>query len=167
VSFIYTYTVGKASQLYDFVRQNLVHSQQFWLRPTIKQLHIIQMYTHNIHSQSSFCPPRPVYPCLYIYRGADKSWALQGRKQAWKHVRDTCDFNNIETRAVIKFFSLQGKAPKEIHVILTETLACFLPGWVNDLSAPLYVHNIPSPVIILSTAATVSAPLLIKVKLTL
>jgi len=30
------------------------------------------------------------------------------------------DFNNIETRAVIKF--LQGKAPKEIHAILTETL---------------------------------------------
>jgi len=34
---------------------------------------------------------------------------------------DACDFNNIETRAVIKFF-LQGKAPKEIHAILTETL---------------------------------------------
>jgi len=32
------------------------------------------------------------------------------------------DFNNMETRAVIKFFFLQGKAPKEIHIILTETL---------------------------------------------
>ena len=32
---------------------------------------------------------------------------------------------------------LQGKAPKEIHAILTETLACFLPGRVKDLSAPL------------------------------
>jgi hypothetical protein len=32
-------------------------------------------------------------------------------------------FNNIETRAVIKYFSLQGKALKEIHAILTETLA--------------------------------------------
>jgi len=31
------------------------------------------------------------------------------------------DFNNIETWAV-KFFFLQGKAPKEIHAILTETL---------------------------------------------
>jgi len=29
---------------------------------------------------------------------------------------DMHDFNNIETRAVIKFFfSLEGKAPKEIH----------------------------------------------------
>ena len=51
---------------------------------------------------------------------------------------DARDFNNIETRAVIKFFfSLQDKAPKEIHAILTETLACFLPGRSKDLSAPL------------------------------
>ena len=36
---------------------------------------------------------------------------------------DARDFDNIETRAVIKFFfSLQGKAPKEIHAILIETL---------------------------------------------
>jgi len=47
------------------------------------------------------------------------------------------DFNNIKTRAVIKFFSLQGKALKEIHAVLTETLACFLPGRGKDLSAPL------------------------------
>ena len=31
---------------------------------------------------------------------------------------------------------MQGKAPKEIHAILTETLACFLPGRAKDLSAP-------------------------------
>jgi hypothetical protein len=36
------------------------------------------------------------------------------------------------------FFSLQGKAPKEIHAILTETSACFLPGRAKELSAPLY-----------------------------
>jgi len=41
-------------------------------------------------------------------------------------------------QAVIKFFFLQGKAPKEIHAILTQTLACFLPGRANNLSAPLY-----------------------------
>jgi len=36
---------------------------------------------------------------------------------------DADDFNNIETRAVIKFFFfLQAKAPKEMHAILTETL---------------------------------------------
>jgi len=71
------------------------------------------------------------------YRGADKSLARPGRKQAQKHVRDARDFNNIETRAVIKSPPLQGKAPKEIHAILTETLACFIPGRAKDLSAPL------------------------------
>jgi len=69
--------------------------------------------------------------------GADKSLARPGRKQARKHVRDARDFNNIETRAVIKSFFLQGKAPKEIDTILTETLACFIPGRTKDLSAPL------------------------------
>jgi len=73
-----------------------------------------------------------------MYWGVDKSLARPGRKQARKHVRDARDFNNIETRAVIKFLFLQGKAPKEIHAILTETLACFLPGRTKDLSAPLY-----------------------------
>ena len=33
---------------------------------------------------------------------------------------------------------MQGKAPKEIHAILTETFACFLPGRAKDLSAPLF-----------------------------
>jgi len=69
--------------------------------------------------------------------GTDKSLARPGRKQTRKHVRDARDFNNIETRALIKSFLLQGKVPKEIHAILTETLACFLPGRTKDLSAPL------------------------------
>jgi len=73
----------------------------------------------------------------YKYWGADKSLARPGRKQTEKHVRDARDFNNIETRAVVKFSFLQGKVPKEIHAILTETLACFLPGHAKDLSSPL------------------------------
>ena len=64
--------------------------------------------------------------CSYRYRGADKSLARPGRKQARKHVRDARDFNNIETRAVIKFFFLQGRAQKGIHAILIETLVCFI-----------------------------------------
>jgi len=75
---------------------------------------------------------------ITFYRGADKFVALSGRKQARKHVRDARYFNNIKTRAVIKFFFfLQGKAPNEIHAILTEILACFLSGRAKDLSAPL------------------------------
>jgi len=63
-----------------------------------------------------------------MYRGADTSLSLPGRKQARKHVRDARDFNNIETRAVIKFLFLHGNAPKEIQSILTEALA-FAPSW--------------------------------------
>jgi len=62
------------------------------------------------------------FSCCIHTRGADKSLARPGRKQAWKHVRNARDVNKIETRAVIKFLFLQSKAPKEIHAILTETL---------------------------------------------
>ena len=45
---------------------------------------------------------------------------------------DARDFNNMETRAVIKyFFPLQGKAPKEIHAILTEALGEHAPSYVT------------------------------------
>jgi len=72
------------------------------------------------------------------YRGADKSLALPGRKEARKNVMDARDFIKIETRTVIKFFfSQQGKVQKEIHAILSETLDCFLPGRDKDLSTPL------------------------------
>ena len=86
--------------------------------------------------------------CVYIflYRGADKSLARPGRKQARKHVRNARDFNNIEMRGVIKFFFLQGKAPKAIHAILRETLASFLPDRAKDLSAPLYITRAANPV---------------------
>ena len=35
---------------------------------------------------------------------------------------DAHDFNNVEKRALINFFFLQGKTPKEILAILQETL---------------------------------------------
>ena len=35
-------------------------------------------------------------------------------------------------------FFLQGKEPKEIHAILTETLGCFLPDRAKDLLESLY-----------------------------
>ena len=45
---------------------------------------------------------------------------------------DARDFNNTETRAVIKSFSpLQGKAPKEIHAILRETLGEHAPSYAT------------------------------------
>jgi len=66
-----------------------------------------------------------------LYQGADKPLDQPGKKRARKRLRNARDFNNIETRAVIKFFfPLQGKAPKK-------TFACFLPGQAKDLSAHL------------------------------
>jgi len=45
---------------------------------------------------------------------------------------DARDFNNIETRAFFKFlFFLQGKAPKEIHAILTEILGERAPSYAT------------------------------------
>jgi len=45
---------------------------------------------------------------------------------------DARDFNNTETRAVISFPpSLQSKAPKEIHAILTETLGEHAPSYAT------------------------------------
>ena len=42
------------------------------------------------------------------------------------------DFNNIEMRAAITvFFPLQGKAPKEIHAILTEILGEHAPSYTT------------------------------------
>jgi hypothetical protein len=42
---------------------------------------------------------------------------------------DARDFKNVETQLSSSFFFLQGRAPKETHTILTETL------WEH---APLY-----------------------------
>jgi len=39
-------------------------------------------------------------------------------------------------RELSSIFFLQVKSPKEIHTILTETLACFLSGRAKDFSAP-------------------------------
>jgi len=59
---------------------------------------------------------------------------------------DARDFNNIKTWAVIKFFFLQGKAPKEIHAILTETLGEHAPlyatvkNWVAQFKRGDFPH---------------------------
>jgi len=44
---------------------------------------------------------------------------------------DARDFNTIETRAVINFFFLLGKAPKEIHAILLDTLGEHAPSYAT------------------------------------
>jgi hypothetical protein len=57
---------------------------------------------------------------------------------------DRHDFSNIETRAVIKFFFLFGKAPKKIYAILTEILGestplyAALENWVASLNVVIF-----------------------------
>jgi len=77
-----------------------------------------------------------------IYRGADKSLAGPGRKQAPKHLRNERDFNNIETRAVNKFFFFPAKQGADRNSRHSDrTLVCFLPGRAKDFSVPLYLNN--------------------------
>jgi len=59
---------------------------------------------------------------------------------------DARDFNNVEMRAVIKFFFLQGKAPKEIHTILRETLGEHAPLYatIKNWVAPFKHGDFPT-----------------------
>ena len=78
---------------------------------------------------------------IHIYiPGAGKSLARPGRKQARKHVRDGRDFNNIETRAVIKIFfpARHGPEGNSRHSDTNISLF-FLPGRAEGLSAP-YIY---------------------------
>ena len=63
------------------------------------------------------------------YRGTDKSIARPGRKQARKHVTDARDFNNIETRDVIKFFpAKQGAEGNSRH---SDRNISLFPSWLG------------------------------------
>ena len=88
-------------------------------------------------------PHKAMLPVLYSlisplnYRGADKSLAWTERKQARKYVGVARDFNNIETRAVIKFPlppESQGVEGNLGHY--DRNISCR----VKDLSASLYVQ---------------------------
>ena len=64
---------------------------------------------------------------VILYRRADKSLVRPGRKEARKHVRNTRDFNNIETRAVIKFFfARQGAEGNSRH---SDRNISLFPSW--------------------------------------
>ena len=79
-----------------------------------------------------------------MYHGADKSFARPGRKKNSEACQGTRAISKKNRDASCRqvSFLLQDKAPKKIHAILTETLACFLPGRAKDLSAPLYMYEL-------------------------
>ena len=67
----------------------------------------------------------------WVIQSADKSLARPGRKQARKHARDARDFNNIESRAVIKFlfFARQAAEGNSRH---SDRNVSLFPSW-SDL----------------------------------
>jgi len=67
--------------------------------------------------------------------GADKSLARPGRKQARKHIRDARDFNDMQTQAVIKFFSFIFSARQGAEGNSRQSernIACFLLGRAEE-----------------------------------
>jgi len=59
------------------------------------------------------------------------SLALPGRKQARKHVRDVRDFNNIETRAVIKCFFFSERQGAEGNSRQSDRNVGLFPSWLG------------------------------------
>ena len=100
-----------------------------------------------------------IQPDAQIYQGDGKSLARSGRGGNKRgSMSGTGAISTTSRRELSSSFFLQGKTPKEIYAILTETLACFLPGRARDLSAPLYlavflIHFISAAVILLSYLA--------------
>jgi len=74
-----------------------------WLSP--------ELYIKRFH----FSKDRRLSKWYLRTRGADKSLTQPGRIQARKHVRDVRDFNNIETRAVIKVFPARQGAEGDLR----------------------------------------------------
>jgi len=65
----------------------------------------------------------------YVHVTNCKTFLVTGAEK--KHVRRRAHFSNIDTRVVIKFFVLHGKAPKETHAILTEPLGKHAPSYAT------------------------------------
>ena len=77
--------------------------------------------------------------------GADKSLVRPKGNKLGK-CQGSARFQQHRDASCHKFFFLQGKAPKEIHAILTERVSCFLPGRAKDLSAPLYFVQVDTKI---------------------
>ena len=83
----------------------------------------------NNRSQLGFVTYLLNYPrSTLLYRGADKSLARQGMKQARKHVRDARDLN-IETRAVIKIFLPPARQGAEGNSRHSDRDISSFPSW--------------------------------------
>jgi len=92
--------------------------------------------THHIHQASGILNFN-----ICLYRGPDTSLARPGKKQARKNVRDACDFNNIETRAVVEgifFLTRQDAKGNSPH---SDRNISLFPSWTGYwiISTPVIV----------------------------
>jgi hypothetical protein len=77
---------------------------------------------------SSSWLPSPRFE-LRILAGADNFLGRTGRKQARKHISDARDFNNIETRAVIKIFFCSARQGAEGNSRHSDRNISLFPSW--------------------------------------
>ena len=83
-------------------------------------------------------------------RGADTSLERIEKGKSSEACQATRAISTTSRREMSSSFSLQGKAPKEIHAILRENLIYSIPGRTKDLSAslctsPHFTHCIITP----------------------
>jgi hypothetical protein len=64
-----------------------------------------------------------------MYLGAEKSLAQPESKQTRKHVSDARDFNNIETRAISKFFFVPARQDAEGNSRHSDRNISLYPSW--------------------------------------
>jgi len=89
---------------------------------------IIRCQTKTPSSKNTAHNTTGVLISRYLEQETNKLGSMSERPRFQQH-RDACSHQD---------FFLQGKVSNEIHAILTETFACFLPGRARNLSAPLY-----------------------------
>jgi len=90
----------------------------------------------HIYSHYDISPHPLALPLFSLYRGADKSLARPGRKQANVSDRMACiSFGALPCRKK-KWWKLASTCCWNRARRLTCFRGCFLPGWARDLSAP-------------------------------
>ena len=95
---------------------------------------IVTFYRLEILSEKLFDSHKMMLRNSLVFALLPACWSLPrpGGKQARKHVRDARDFNNIETRAVIKFLppppptTRQGAEGNSRH---SDRNISFFPSW--------------------------------------
>ena len=124
---------------------SLKHGMNFVLRkwePWYSNCAILMVAINGFHK---CCASTNTWPCnevsaLSKYRGADKSLARPGRKQANVSVRMAwISFGALPCRKKKNLVTARVSMLLKLRASLTCFRACFFPGRAKDLSAPRYL----------------------------